>query len=171
MVFENIELPIADLPDFKTVNLNGVEKSYKKIIWLNTALIFLPLFAAPIVFLVLGIIPIWIPITVLAIVSVIFTIQVIEIEKGFPRKKYGIRQHDIIYQNGFFYFKEVVVPFNRIQHVEIKQGPLSRIFKLYALKLYTAGASSGDLVINGLNKDNAQKLKAKVLAQTSDIDE
>lgn len=171
MVFENIELPIADLPDFKTVNLNGVEKSYKKIIWLNTILIFLFFFAAPIVFLILDIIPIWIPITVLAIVSVIFTIQAIEIEKGFPRKKYGIRQHDMIYQSGFFYFKEVVVPFTRIQHVEIKQGPLSRIFKLYALKLYTAGASSGDLVINGLNKDNAQKLKSKVLAQTSDVDE
>ena len=55
MVFENIELPIADLPDFKTVNLNGVEKSYKKIIWLNTILIFLFFFAAPIVFLILDI--------------------------------------------------------------------------------------------------------------------
>ncbi|WP_127845709.1 PH domain-containing protein [Psychroflexus aestuariivivens] len=171
MVFENIELPITDLPDFKTVNLNGVEKSYKKIIWINTALIFLLLFAAPIVFLILDFLPIWIPITVLTIVSVIFTFQAIEIEKGFPRKKFGIRQHDIIYQNGYFYFKEIVVPFNRIQHVEVKQGPLSRIFKLYALKLYTAGASSGDLVINGLSKDNAQKLKSKVLAKTSDIDE
>jgi len=84
---------------------------------------------------------------------------------------FGIRQYDIIYQSGFFYFTETVIPYNRIQHVEIKQGPLSRFFNLYSLRLYTAGASSGDLIIDGLDKETAQKLKAKVLAKTTIVDE
>jgi membrane protein YdbS with pleckstrin-like domain len=42
---------------------------------------------------------------------------------------------------------------------------------LYSLRLYTAGASSGDLIIDGLDKETAQKLKAKVLAKTTIIDE
>jgi membrane protein YdbS with pleckstrin-like domain len=171
MSFENLEVSIDDLPNFKTVDLNHVEKRYKKLIWINEALVFVILIAIPIVGFFFTEIPFWISLVVLSILIIIIALRTIEVEKGFPIKQFGIRQYDIIYQSGFFYFTETVIPYNRIQHVEIKQGPLSRFFNLYSLKLYTAGASSGDLVIDGLDKDTAQKLKAKVLAKTSIVDE
>ena len=158
-------------PDFKSVELNSVQKRYKKLIWINEGLVFILLFALPIVAFFFEPVPIWIPIVVLAILSFVLALRATEIEKGFPLRLFGIRQYDIIYQSGFFYFTETVIPYNRIQHVEIKQGPLSRFFNLYSLRLYTAGASSGDLIIDGLDKETAQKLKAKVLAKTTIIDE
>lgn len=170
MRFENLEIHSSDLPDFKSVDLESIQKRFKKQIWLNELAIFIILFAIPIVSLFFDGIPIWIPITVLVLLSIIFTLRSIEIEKGFPLKKFGVRQHDMIYQSGFFHFTETVVPYNRIQHVEIKQGPLSRLFSLYSLRLYTAGASSGDLIIDGLEKSTAQKLKAKVLDKTTVVD-
>ncbi|EMY81345.1 hypothetical protein pgond44_05805 [Psychroflexus gondwanensis ACAM 44] len=171
MNFENLEVHIDQLPDFKSVELNSVQKRYKKLIWINEGLVFILLFALPIVAFFFEPVPIWIPIVVLAILSFVLALRATEIEKGFPLRLFGIRQYDIIYQSGFFYFTETVIPYNRIQHVEIKQGPLSRFFNLYSLRLYTAGASSGDLIIDGLDKETAQKLKAKVLAKTTIIDE
>jgi hypothetical protein len=171
MNFENLEVHLDELPDFKSVELNSVQKRYKKLIWINEGLVFILLFALPIVAFFIEPFPIWIPISVLVILSLVLALRATEIEKGFPLRLFGIRQYDIIYQSGFFYFTETVIPYNRIQHVEIKQGPLSRFFNLYSLRLYTAGASSGDLIIDGLDKETAQKLKAKVLAKTTIIDE
>lgn len=171
MNFENLEVHLDQLPDFKSVELNSIQKRYKKLIWINEGFVFILLFALPIVAFFFEPVPIWIPIVVLAILSFVLALRATEIEKGFPLRLFGIRQYDIIYQSGFFYFTETVIPYNRIQHVEIKQGPLSRFFNLYSLRLYTAGASSGDLIIDGLDKETAQKLKAKVLAKTTIIDE
>jgi membrane protein YdbS with pleckstrin-like domain len=171
MNFENLEVHLDELPDFKSVELNSVQKRYKKLIWINEGLVFILLFSLPIVAFFIEPFPIWIPISVLVILSLVLALRATEIEKGFPLRLFGIRQYDIIYQSGFFYFTETVIPYNRIQHVEIKQGPLSRFFNLYSLRLYTAGASSGDLIIDGLDKETAQKLKAKVLAKTTIIDE
>jgi len=169
--FKNLELSISDLPDFKTVDLQPIQKSYKKIIWINHALTFFVLYGISFFVLNFEEIPNWISIIAFSVISLVFSIKAIEIEKGFPIRKFGVRQHDIIYQYGFFYFSETVVPYNRIQHVEIKQGPLSRLFSLYSLSLYTAGASSGDLIINGLDKQTAQRLKSKVLDKTTLVDE
>jgi len=171
MNFENLEVHLDELPDFKSVELNSVQKRYKKLIWINEGLVFILLFALPIVVFFIEPVPIWIPIVALVILSLVLSVRATEIEKGFPLRLFGIRQYDIIYQSGFFYFTETVIPYNRIQHVEIKQGPLSRFFNLYSLRLYTAGASSGDLIIDGLDKETAQKLKAKVLAKTTIINE
>lgn len=170
MSFQNLEIHISDLPDFKSVDLEPVKKRYKKLIWLNQFVTFIILFVLPIVAFNFEEIPFWIPSIALGIISLIFIVRTIEIEKGFPIRKFGVRQHDMIYQSGFFHYTETVVPYNRIQHVEIKQGPLSRLFSLYSLSLYTAGASSGDLVIDGLDKSTAQKLKSKVLDKTTVVD-
>ncbi|WP_019039183.1 PH domain-containing protein [Psychroflexus tropicus] len=169
MSFQNLALDLKDLPDFKTVKLEAVQKRYKKLLWLNVIALFVPLFTLPIFGFLFDEIPSWISVLFLCLLSVIFILRVIEVEKGFPIRKFGIRQYDMIYQSGFFHYTETVVPYNRIQHVEIKQGPLSRLFTLYSLRLYTAGASSGDLIIDGLDKSTAQKLKAKVLDKTTEV--
>ena len=52
-----------------------------------------------------------------------------------------------------------MVPFSRIQHVEIDEGPLERYFSLATLSVYTAGDSGKDLKISGLRIDLAQEIK------------
>ena len=48
--------------------------------------------------------------------------------------------------------------FSRIQHLEIDEKPISRIFGLSSLSVYTAGDSSDDLVIRGIGKEIALKI-------------
>ena len=72
-----------------------------------------------------------------------------------------------IFQRGYLFFKQTIVPFNRIQHVEVKQDLIFRAFGIYSLKVFTAGSSSGDLSLVGLNKSDADKLKAVILKGAS----
>lgn len=64
---------------------------------------------------------------------------------------------------GAVWHTEVVVTFNRLQHLEIAQGPLERMLKLSRLVLYTAGGSTADLVIPGLTMPQAEQLRDQVL--------
>jgi membrane protein YdbS with pleckstrin-like domain len=81
-------------------------------------------------------------------------------------KGYALREHDIAYRSGLFWRKVVVLPFNRVQHVEVASGPLQRRFGLATLKFYTAGGSSVDLKIEGLLAPDAEKLRAHILARS-----
>jgi len=79
--------------------------------------------------------------------------------KGFEHKGYAMREHDIIFKKGWIWRSSTIVPFNRVQHTEIEQGPIERIFRLSVLKIFTAGGSSSDLRIPGLLPENANRLK------------
>lgn len=172
MEFSNLSLHVEELPNFKEAKLEPIAKQYLVLLWLNFAILALVMVSLPfgLNFFIEGFPKLVLKIGAVAL-SIILLSQAIEIYKGFPKRKFGVRELDIIFQKGFFFFKETVIPFKRIQHVEIKQGPVLRLLNLYSLKLYTAGASTGDLVISGLHLEVAEKLKAKVLQVTEDEDE
>ncbi|MCC5854181.1 MAG: PH domain-containing protein [Idiomarina sp.] len=64
---------------------------------------------------------------------------------------------------GALWHKEVVVTFNRLQHLELEQGPVERFFGLSRLVLYTAGGSGADLSVPGLKTETAELLKNAIL--------
>jgi membrane protein YdbS with pleckstrin-like domain len=78
---------------------------------------------------------------------------------SFNRKKYAFRDHDLMYSYGVIFTSTVLIPYNRIQHLAIHQGFLSRIFDLASLQFYTAGGSYTDISIKGLSKEDAEKWK------------
>ena len=80
----------------------------------------------------------------------------------FKRKKFKIAENNISYQEGVFFQKETVVPFARIQHIEIDEGPLERFYKTATLSIYTAGDSGRDLKISGLELIKAQEIKSYI---------
>ena len=62
----------------------------------------------------------------------------------------------------------IVIPFSRIQHIEIDEGPFERFFKLSTMSIYTAGDSGKDLKISGLKKEKAQEIKELITAYIKD---
>ena len=46
-----------------------------------------------------------------------------------------------------------------MQHCEITEGPIQKMFELASIKIFTAGGSSSDLAIPGLHREEAYKLK------------
>jgi membrane protein YdbS with pleckstrin-like domain len=85
---------------------------------------------------------------------------------GFRKKSYALRDKDIIYKSGVIWKRKITIPFNRIQHSNIRQGPIDQLFELASLNIFTAGGSSSDLTIPGLLPETAQSLKEFILQKT-----
>ena len=79
--------------------------------------------------------------------------------KGWPLRGYLVRELDVVYRSGWWSRSVVAVPFSRIQHSEIQQGPLGRWLGYCTLKLYTAGASGANLEIPGLSMPTARNIR------------
>ncbi|MEE4173781.1 MAG: PH domain-containing protein [Xanthomonadales bacterium] len=88
----------------------------------------------------------------------------------YRHKGYALREHDVVFRNGLFWRKTTVLPFDRVQHAEVTQGPLQRRFKLATLKFFTAGGTSVDLKIDGLLADEAERLREAVLRRSDRVD-
>ncbi len=155
-LFENLEIDKSQIPSIEEVNFTKLEKDF---LWMRITSwsIFL--------FVVLGFLVIISFKTETAIWKLSapwlgFLILVIILEmRGFKIKGYAIRQNDISYKSGLIFFSMTSVPFNRIQHVEVSQGPIGRLFDLATVKVYTAGGSTSDLRIGGLIKEEAHRLR------------
>lgn len=80
-----------------------------------------------------------------------------------PRKGYVVRDKDILFKSGVLFRTVTAIPFNRIQHVEKDSAPLDRRFNIANLKIFTAGGSGGDLKIDGLSADDAERLRIHIL--------
>lgn len=89
------------------------------------------------------------------------------IQLGFPNKGYAIRQKDLHYRTGYLTYKTISVPFNRIQHVEIRQGFISKMLDLAILKIYTAGNSAHDLSLKGISLETAEEIKQIVTSKVT----
>lgn len=95
--------------------------------------------------------------------------------KTCARIAYLVHDQDISLQKGFMFWKLVSVSFNRIQHLEVRQGPIERAYGLATLVIFTAGTLGSDLQIPGLPRAMAQQLKVQLLqsinAEDVNVDE
>ena len=78
---------------------------------------------------------------------------------GFYRRSYALSERDLTYKKGWIFYSTTTIPFNRIQHTEVSQGPLERRYDLSTLKVYTAGGSTSDMAIPGLEEEEAKQLR------------
>lgn len=79
--------------------------------------------------------------------------------RGFHLRGYAVRERDLSFRSGYFFHTYTTVPFNRLQHSEVSQGPLSRAVRLCTLKIYTAGSSGANLSIAGMDPVDAQRIR------------
>lgn len=68
---------------------------------------------------------------------------------------------DMIVARGRWWRSVTVVPYGRIQFIDLDEGPLLRMFGLATLKLNTASASS-DAAIAGLPREDARALRERL---------
>lgn len=78
---------------------------------------------------------------------------------------YSVQDDYLKFVVGALWYLNVVVTFNRLQHIEIVQSPLERFLGLSRLILYTAGSQSADLVLPGLQTAEATAVRDKILQE------
>jgi hypothetical protein len=73
------------------------------------------------------------------------------------------RDEDLEVRRGVMVQRLSVVPYGRMQFVEITAGPVERLFGLATVRLHTAAAAS-DARIPGLDPDEAARLRDRLAA-------
>ena len=68
-------------------------------------------------------------------------------------------------RQGRMWFRETRVPASRVQHVDLKHGPLERRFKLATLVVHTAAAQMSGITVRGLDQADAQRLRDALARQ------
>jgi membrane protein YdbS with pleckstrin-like domain len=78
-------------------------------------------------------------------------------------KFYALRELDLHYTSGLFFRKVVSQPITRIQHIELKRGPIERKVGLATLQVFSAGGEMHTFQIPGLPVDTAQQIRQFIL--------
>jgi uncharacterized protein len=83
------------------------------------------------------------------------------LRRRFRAWRYQERHEDLIVARGVMVQRLSVVPYGRMQFVEVTAGPIERIFHLSTVKLHTAAAAS-DARIPGLEQVEAARLRDRL---------
>lgn len=75
------------------------------------------------------------------------------------RFRYGIAARELVIESGIFSRTRRSIPFERIQDVDIEQGPLARLFGLTRLNIQTGGSTADEGVLDSVSIAEAQRLR------------
>ena len=77
--------------------------------------------------------------------------------------KYAEREDELLVSHGILFRELVVVPYGRMQFVDVTAGPLERAFGIATVELHTATPAT-DAKIPGLDPDEASRLRDRLSA-------
>ncbi|MBB1363856.1 PH domain-containing protein [Shewanella sp. SR44-4] len=80
---------------------------------------------------------------------------------------YGLFKHEMVFREGLFWVSTTALPYTRLQHVNLSQGPLERKYNLVTLKCFSAGSGLAEIDLPGLNADLAEHLRQHLLSQAA----
>ncbi|RQO69072.1 hypothetical protein DBR40_19035 [Pedobacter sp. KBW01] len=168
--FTNEVIDINSLPKYEEIELQHPHSNYWKIICINLS-IFLSIIGIGAAVLLIFIkeisayafLIIAVYVALLAILFLLYRIS-------FKKRGYAIRTHDVIYKSGIIAESTTIVPLNRIQHIELNEGILSRAFHLGSLQLFTAGGQTGHIHISGIPIEEAKNIRDLLLKKLDLID-
>ena len=86
-----------------------------------------------------------------------------------PTRRYNARGYQISADRlrvvrGLLFRSDTVVPFGRVQHIDVDQGPLERFFGIATLTLHTAGNHNASVALPGLGADLARDMREDIRA-------
>ena len=75
---------------------------------------------------------------------------------------YDVTEDELYVQNGIWLRTLTVVPFGRVQHIDVSQGPFERRYGVGALTLHTAGTRASAVVLPGLEMADAERMRDEI---------
>ena len=161
--FTNETIDINQLPKYEEIKLTSPDQKYWNVIVINVCIFFL-IFGLALLLLVLfkkdfKQFPIQIGLGFLIILGLTFIIY----KASFKKRGYALREKDVIYKSGLIAETTTIIPLNRIQHVALDEGFISRFYNLATLEIQTAGGASGHMQIAGIPIENAKIIKEALI--------
>lgn len=86
-----------------------------------------------------------------------------------PMRRYAARGYQISPDRlrvvrGILWHSDTIVPFGRVQHIDVDQGPIERFFGIATLTLHTAGNHNSSVDLPGLGHELATEMREEIRA-------
>lgn len=160
MNFTNYQLDPASLPQIQEIEYLPIEKKYEQVMRISCAIGW----TFPLAFFVVVMIAEhWMWALALLLCIALLIVHIILVKKIVAFRGYALREKDISQKKGLIFHRYTTVPFNRVQHVSVEQGIISRTVGLATLKVYTASGEQNAFVLKGLRPERAHELKQFIL--------
>jgi uncharacterized protein len=164
--FTNEPVDVSGLPQLAAENFVAVHPNFLRVSLIGRAVFAVIVIVGGVVTTTLVPSNQWIPLLVMAVLLVLAALSaglaVLEVRNT----AYQVRQHDLSYRTGVVTRTVKTVPFVRVQHARVTQGPVQRAFGLATLAVNSAGP---DLDIAGLGADDAERLRALVVERAGEL--
>ncbi len=143
--------------------LTPLHPNYVKVVRLGTLLLVLPFVVVALVLEFADELPrgsFLAPVLLLALYLIIRT----------PLRRYQARGYQmgadrLRVVRGLVFRSDTVVPFGRVQHIDVHQGPVERAYGLATLVLHTAGNHNASVSLPGLGHDDAMAMREEIRAR------
>jgi membrane protein YdbS with pleckstrin-like domain len=97
------------------------------------------------------------------VIAILFVWAWILIGRNQRSWKYAEREDELMVSHGILFRELVVVPYGRMQFVDVAAGPLERAYGIATVELHTATPAT-DAKIPGLHPDEAARLRDRLSA-------
>lgn len=86
------------------------------------------------------------------------------------RVRWRLDEQGLALVRGHWWRTETHVPLSRVQHLDLRRGPLDRIARLSTVVVHTAGTRLNSVAVAGLDERDAEHLRDR-LARQLDLDD
>jgi len=163
--FTNETIDTTQLPKFEEVEFSFLHPNYWKVTLISLAVFFLVLGIGVglVTYFNEDLSPFISQISIVLSVLVLLVLFFSRI--SFKKKGFAFRNHDVLFRHGIIATNTLVIPYNRVQHVALHEGLISRFFGLTKIQIFTAGGSSSDIEIPGIVKEQAENIKQLLMGK------
>jgi uncharacterized protein len=144
-------------------DLQPVERGYRNALRARAAIFWVPLFVASIVVnrallsqtIFSGALP--------ALIALIGLLAIVVApERVYRRLGYAIDDRLLRVVRGWLFHVDTVVPFVRVQHIDVTRGPVDKLFGTASLVVHTAGTHNSIVVLPGLSPERAAEIREAI---------
>lgn len=107
-------------------------------------------------------IPQWAPAAVIALAGLY---ALLSAERRWRRWGYAFTGRELHVASGWLVHVHTIVPVSRVQHIDVAQGALQRVFGVATLVLHTAGTDNSVVGLPGVTRATAEDIRDAIRTQ------
>jgi membrane protein YdbS with pleckstrin-like domain len=148
------------------VDLQPVEPAYRNALRMRAALFWIPVFIGALVLnrvlladsAFSGVLPALVGLIALSGI-------VIAPDRIYRRLGYAIDERLLRTVRGWLFHADTIVPFVRVQHIDVVRGPVDKLFGTASLIVHTAGTHNSIVTLPGLSPDRAAEIREAIRSE------
>lgn len=155
-------IPVDLIPS----DLQPVEPGYRNALRARAAAFWVPLFLASLAVNAIalsdtrfaGVLPVFVGLVALSGI-------IVAPDRIYRRLGYAIDGRLLRTVRGWLFHTDTVVPFVRVQHIDVTRGPFDKLFGTATLVVHTAGTHNSIVTLPGLSPDRAAEIREAIRSE------